>query len=162
MSSSSSMTLSICYIHVGEPYFEVVATIFLFPYERVVRKINFMVWKSILLRFFAIVKEMARGGTTSGIRYNLFPKVITTEWGLKWYTSCHLHKYGWPNNTSATLRGATSHNTSFVNGLMLYRRRHYWWMRRSLPRWSHPMVYNCGCVMVSRKSCFTTFVEMRL
>ena len=69
MSSYSYMTLSICCSHVGEPCFEVVATIFLFPCERAVRKINFLVWEIILLRFFAVVKEMTGGGTTSGILY---------------------------------------------------------------------------------------------
>ena len=67
MSSYSSMTLSICYSHAREPCFEVFATIFFFPYEQVVRKINFLVWETILLRCFTVVKEMIGGGTTSGI-----------------------------------------------------------------------------------------------
>ena len=65
---------------------------------------------------FVIVKEIAGGGTTSGILYKLFPKVIITARGLDSYTTCHLHKYGWPNNTSAMSRGATSQNTSSANG----------------------------------------------
>ena len=79
MSLYSSMTLSIYYNHEGEPCFEVVAIIFLFPCDKFVRKINFLVLETILLCFFAIVKEMEGGGTTSGILYNLFPKVITIE-----------------------------------------------------------------------------------
>ena len=138
------MTLSICCIRAGEPYFEVVATILFFPYERVVRKINFLVWETILLRFFVAVKEMIGGGTTSRILYMLFPKLITTTQGLDSYTKCRLHKYGWPSNTPATSRGATSHNTSSVNGLILYGSRHCWWMRRSLPGWSHPMYMAAG------------------
>ena len=131
MSSYSSMTLSIYCSCAGEPCFEVVATIFFFPYGRVVRKINFLVWETILLRCFALVKEMTGGGTTFDILYNLFPKVIIIAQCLDSYTTCHLHNYGWPNNTSATSRGATSHNTSSVNGLILYGRRHCWrtcWM----------------------------------
>ena len=161
MSSYSSMNLSFCCSCTRESYFEVVAPIFFFPCERVVRKINFLIWETILLRFFVVVKEMTGGSTTSGILYKLFPKVITTAQGLESYTACHLHNYGWPNNTSATSRGATSHNTSSVNGLILYGRRHCWRMRRSLPGWSHPMVYGCGCAMVGRPSCFTTSAEMR-
>ena len=62
-SSYSSMTLSICCSRVGEPCFEVVATIFFFPCERVVRKINFLVWETILLHCFAVVKEVTGGGS---------------------------------------------------------------------------------------------------
>ena len=83
MSSYSSMTLSIYYSHVGEPCFKVLATILFFPYEQVVRKINLLVWETILLRCFVIFKEMEGGGTTSDIMYNLLPKVITTEQGLE-------------------------------------------------------------------------------
>ena len=79
-----------------------------------------------LTTLFSVVKEMIGGGTTSGILYNLFLKVIIIARGLDSYTACHLHKYGWPNNTSSTSRGATSHNTSSVNGLILYGRRHCW------------------------------------
>lgn len=132
MSSYSSTTFSIYCSHVGEPCVEAMAKIFFFPCERFVRKINFLVWETILLCCFEIVKEMSRGGTNSDILYNLFPKIITTEQGLESYTTCFLHKYGSPNNTSATSRGATSHNTSFVNDLMLYGRRHWWRMWRSL------------------------------
>ena len=88
MSSYSSMTLSIYCSHVGEPYFEVLAKIFSFPCEQFVRKINFLVWETILLRGFAVVKEMTGGGTTPGIMYKLFPKVITTARGLDSYTAC--------------------------------------------------------------------------
>ena len=124
MSSYSPMPFSVCCCCSGEPCFKVVATIFFFPYGRMVMQINFLVWETILLHCFAVVKEMAGGDTTSSILYKLFPKVIITTRGLDSYTACRLHKYGWPNNTSYTSRGATSHNTSFVNGLMLYRRWH--------------------------------------
>ena len=59
------------------------------------------------------------GGATYGIMYNLLPKVIITVRGLNSYISCHFHKYGFPNNTSQTSRGETSHSTSSVKGLML-------------------------------------------
>ena len=104
---------------------------------------------------------MTGGGTTSSILYKLFPKVIIKKQGKKSYTACQLHKYGWPNNTLATSRGATSHNTSSMNGLILYGMQHCWQMQRSLPRWSHPMVYGYGCAMVGRPSHFTTSAEMR-
>ena len=99
LSSYSSITLSICCNRAREPYFEVVATIFFFPYEQFVRKMNFLVWETILLRCFAVVKEMTGGGTTFGILYKLFPKLIITTQGLDSYTTCFLHKYGWPYNT---------------------------------------------------------------
>ena len=73
----SSMTLSICCSCSGEPFFEVVATVLFFPYERVVRKINLLVWETMLLHCFAVFKDMTGGGSTSGIVYKLFPKVIT-------------------------------------------------------------------------------------
>ena len=76
MSSYSSMNLSIYYSRAGGPCLKVVATIFFFPCERVVRKMNILVWETILLRCFVVVKEMIGGGTTSGILYKLFPKVI--------------------------------------------------------------------------------------
>ena len=134
LSSYSSITFSIYCKRAREPCFKFVATIFFFPYDQFVRKINFLVWEIILLRCFAVVKEMTGGGTTSSILYKLFPKVIITARGLDSYTTCRLHKYGWPNNTSTTSRGATSHNTSVVNGLMLYGRWHCWQMQISLPR----------------------------
>ena len=133
LSSYSSMTLSICCSRQREPCFEVVATIFFFPCERVVRKMNFLVWETILLHCFAVVKEMTGDDTTSGVLYKLFPKVIITTRGIESYTTCHFHKYGWPNNTSDTSRGETSQNTSSVNGLILYRRWRCWRMQRSLP-----------------------------
>ena len=137
------------------------ATIFFFPCGRIISKINFFIWETILLHCFAVVKEMAGGGTIYGILYKLFPKVITTERGLDLYTTCHFHKYGWPNNTSDTSRGATSHSTSSVKGLMMYERWHCWLMQRYIPWWSHPMVYNCRCAMVGRPRCYMTYVEMR-
>ena len=73
----------------------------------------------ILLHCFAVIKEMAVGGATSGILYKLLPKVIITKRGLDSYTSCLFHKYGFPNNTSETSRGETSHDTSSVKSLML-------------------------------------------
>ena len=78
-----------------------------------------MVWEMILLHCFAMIKEMAVGRDTSGILYDLFPKVIIIEKGLGSYSAYHFHKYGCPNNTLQSSRGATSHNTSSVKGLML-------------------------------------------
>ena len=124
-------------------------------------QINFLVWETKLLRCFAVVKEIAGGGTTSNIMYKLFPKVIMTTQGLNSYIACRLHKYGWPNNTLVASIVATSHNTSFVNGLMLYGRWHCWRMWRSPPGWSHSMIYGCGCAMVGRLSYFMTSIEMR-
>ena len=129
--------------------------------KRNITKINFLVWEIILLCCFALIKEMAGGSTTSGILYKLFPKVIIIERGLESYTTCFFHKYGWPNNTSDTSRGETSHNNSYVKGLILYGKQKWWLMRRSLPWWSHPMVYDYGCVVVGRPSHFTTSAEMR-
>ena len=126
ISSYSSTTFSISYYRVGEPCFEVVATILFFPCGWIVMKKNFLVWETILLHCFAVVKEMIGGGTTSGILYNLVPREIIIVWGLDSYTTCHFHKYGWPNNTSDTSRGATWHSTSSMNGLMLYERWHCW------------------------------------
>jgi len=63
------------------------ATILFFPYERYVRKIYFLIQETILLRCFAIVKEMEGGGTTYGILYKLIPKVIASEGGLESYTT---------------------------------------------------------------------------
>ena len=133
MSSYSSMTFSISCCRAGEPYFEAVATIFFLPCGKILMQINFLVWETRLLCCFAVVKEMAGGGTTSNILYNLFPKVIKIERGLDSYTTCRFHKYGCSNNTSDTSRGATSHSTSSVNGLMLYGRWHYSWTWRSIP-----------------------------
>ena len=124
MSSYSSTNFYIYFCRAGEPCFEDVATILFFSYGRILMKINFLVWEIILLHCFAVVKEMARGGTTSRILYNLFPKLITTKWGLDSYTTCYFHKYGWPNNTSDTSKGETSHSNSFMNDLMLYGRQH--------------------------------------
>ena len=133
MSSYSSMNFFISCSCAGEPCFEAVATIFILVCGRIVKKINLLLLETILLHCFAVVKDMARGGTTFGILYNLFPKLITTERGLDSYTVCHFHKYGWPNNTSDTSRVTTSHSTSSVNLLMLYGRWHHWRMQRSLP-----------------------------
>lgn len=80
---------------------------------------------------------MAVGDATSGILYSLFPKVTITAWGLDSYTACRFHKYGCPNNTSQASKGAMSHNTSSMKGLMLYGRRHCWLTRRSRPWWCH-------------------------
>ena len=79
---------------------------------------NFLVWEMSLLPFFAVIKEVVVGGATSGILYNELSKEIMTARGLDSYTTCRLHKYGWPNNTSQTSKGVTSHNTSFMKGLM--------------------------------------------
>ena len=80
---------------------------------------NFLVCDMSLLPFLAVIKDVAVGGATSGILYNELFKEIMTARGLDSYTACRLHKYGWPNNTSQTSRGVTSHNTSSVKGLML-------------------------------------------
>jgi hypothetical protein len=72
-----------------------------------------------LLHCFAVTKEMVVGGAISGILYSLLPKVIITARGLDSYTTCRFQKYGWPNKTLETSRGAMSHNTSSVKGLML-------------------------------------------
>ena len=71
------------------------------------------------MHFLVEIKDVAVGGATSSILYNELPKVIITKQGLDSYIACCLHKYGWPNNTSQTSRGATSHNTSSIKGLML-------------------------------------------
>ena len=97
------------------------------------KKIWFLIWEMILLHWLAKIKEMAVGGATSGILYSLLPKVIIMLQGLDSYTTWCFHKYGWPNNTSQTSRGATSHNTSSVKGLMLQGRWHCWLMQRSRP-----------------------------
>ena len=80
---------------------------------------NFLVWEMSLLPFLAVIRDVAVGGAISGILYNELLKEIMTARGLDSYTACRLHKYGWPNNTSQTSSGATSHNTSSVKGLML-------------------------------------------
>lgn len=58
----------------------------------------------ILLPFLAEIKQVGVGGVTSGILYNLLHKEIIIVRGLESYTTCHFHKYGWPNNTSQILR----------------------------------------------------------
>ena len=80
---------------------------------------NFLVCDMSLLPFLAVIKDVAVGGATSAILYNELFKEIMTARGLDSYTACRLHKYGWPNSTSQTSGGVTSHNTSSVNGLML-------------------------------------------
>ena len=71
-----------------------------------------------LLHYLADIKEMAVGGATFCILYNLVPKEIITERGLNSYTDWCFHKYGCPNNTSQNSRGETSHSASSVKGLM--------------------------------------------
>ena len=119
MSRYSSTTFSICCCHVEEPCLEVMAMILFFPWECIIKKTNFPVLEMSLLHCFAVTKEIATGGGTSSILYKLFPNVIITVRGRDSYTACRFHKYGWPNNTSQTSRGAISHNTSSVKGLML-------------------------------------------
>ena len=80
---------------------------------------NFLVWEMILPPFLEDIKEVAVGGATSGVLYNVLHKEIITTQGLESYTTCYFHKYGWLNNTFQTSRGATSHNTSSMKGLML-------------------------------------------
>jgi hypothetical protein len=96
-----------------------VAIVFLFPSGWIIKKTNFLALAMSLLHCFAVTKEMDVGGAISGIMYKLLPKLIITARGMESYTTCHFHMYGWPNNTSKTSRGAMSHNTSFVMGLML-------------------------------------------
>ena len=143
------------------PFLEVMATVFFFSWGLIIIKTNFPVLEMSLLHCFAVTKEMVVGGATSSSMYNLFSKVTITTRGLESYTTCHFHKYGWPNNTSQTSKGATSHNTSSVKGLMLYGMQHSYLTRRSCPWWSHPMVYNCGCSMVSKPSRFMTSAGIR-
>ena len=119
MSSYSSTTLSICCCHAEEPCLEVVATLFFLPWGRIIRKKKFLVLEMSLLHCFAVTKEIVGGSGTSGILYNLFPKVTITARGQDSYIACRFHKYGWPNNTLETSIGAMSHNTSSVKGLML-------------------------------------------
>ena len=73
----------------------------------------------ILLHLLVEIKETVVGSVTSSIMYNLLPKEIITEQCLDSYTTCRFHKYGDPNNTSQSSRGATSHNTWSMKGLML-------------------------------------------
>ena len=80
---------------------------------------SFLVYDMSFLPFLAVIKDVAVGGATCGILYNELFKEIMISRGLESYTSCRLHKYGWPNSTSQTSRGVTSHNTSFAKGLML-------------------------------------------
>ena len=75
ISPYSSTTLFICFCHVKEPYVEVVATVFFFSWGRIIKKTNFLVLEMSLLHCFAVTKEIEAGGGTSGILYNLFPKV---------------------------------------------------------------------------------------
>jgi len=119
MSLYSSMTLSIYCCCVEEPCLESVVTTFFLPWERIIRKAKFLVWEMILVHCFAVIKEMVVGEATLGILYNLLAKVIIIDQGLDSYTSCHIHKYDFPNNTLETSRGETSHSTSSVKGLML-------------------------------------------
>lgn len=117
----SSMILSTCFYCVVEPFLGAmdVAMIFSLIWEWIKNKTNFLVWEMILLNCLAEIKEMVVGWATSSVLYNLSPKVIIIVWGLDSYITWHFYKYGFPNNTSQMLRGATSHNTSYVKGLML-------------------------------------------
>ena len=78
---------------------KVMTTVFFFPWGRIIKKKNFLVWEMSLMHCFAITKEIVGGGGTSGILYKLFPKVIITTRGRDSYTTCLFHKYGGPNNT---------------------------------------------------------------
>jgi len=75
----SYRTLSIYCCCEEQPCLEVVATTFFFPWGKIIRKINFLVWEVILLHGFPLIKEMAVGGATYGILYNLLAKVIIIE-----------------------------------------------------------------------------------
>ena len=87
MSLHSSTTSSIFCCRAEEPYLEVVATVFFLPWGRIIRKMNFLVWEMSLLHCFVVTKEIATGGGTSGILYNLFPKVTITSRGRDSYTA---------------------------------------------------------------------------
>ena len=78
MSPYSSTTLSICCCHAEKPYLEVVAIVFFLPRGRIIRKKKFLVLEMSLLHCFAVTKEISASDGTSGILYNLFPKVIIT------------------------------------------------------------------------------------
>ena len=71
-----------------------------------------------------------------------------------------LHIYGWPNRTSQTSSGETSHNTSSLKLLMSYNRRHCQLTWRSWPWRSHPMLYGYRCGVVGKWNCLTTYAEM--
>ena len=60
------------------PCLEVVATIFFFPWGRIIKKTNFLVLEMSLQHCFAVTKEIAVGVRTSGILHKLFPNVIIT------------------------------------------------------------------------------------
>ena len=62
-----------------------VATLYLL-WARITNKTNFSVCEMTLLHFLVEIKEIAIGGTTSGILYNFLPKVIITLWCLDSYT----------------------------------------------------------------------------
>ena len=94
MSHYSSMTLSICFCCAEGPYLEVVAMILFLPCGWIIKKTNFPVVEMSLLHCFAITKEIAAGGGTSGTLYKLFPNIIITVRGQDSYTACHFHKYG--------------------------------------------------------------------
>lgn len=157
------MTLSTYFYCMGEPFPGAmdVGTIFTFLWERIWKKRNFWVWEMILLHFLTNIKEMMVGRATSGVMYSLFPKVIITMHSLNLYTTWHFHKYGWPYKTSQTSRRVTSHSTSSLKGFMLLWRWYYCLMWRSCPWWSHLMVYNSGCGVVSRPNYFTKYTKMR-
>ena len=66
---------------------EVVAIVFFFPLGQIIRKMNFLVWEMSLLHCFVVTKEIVAGACTSGILYNLFPKVTITARGRDSYTA---------------------------------------------------------------------------
>jgi hypothetical protein len=76
MSRYSSTTFSIHCCCAKDPYLEVVATVFLFPSGWIIIKKKILVFEMILQQCFILSKEIAKGGGTSGILYNLFLKVI--------------------------------------------------------------------------------------
>ena len=57
---------------------EVVATVFFLPRGWIIKKTNFLVLDMSLLHCFVVTKEIAIGGGTFVILYNLLPKVIIT------------------------------------------------------------------------------------
>ena len=70
------MTVSTCFCCVEEPFLRAMDVAMLF--ERTKKKISVLVWEMNLLHFLAKIKELAVGGATSGILYNVLPKEIIT------------------------------------------------------------------------------------
>jgi len=138
----SSTTLSTYFYSVERSVMDTldVATIFRSFWEWITKKTNFPIWEMTFVHYLAEIKEIALGGTSSGILYNFLFKVIITLRGLESYTTWHFYKYGWPKITIKTSRGETSHNTSSLKFLMSSDRKHCWLTRMLLPWRRNSMV----------------------